>query len=255
MIRAALLFWLLLVTVPVAHGEETLVSGLSQTRVSITARFEGSEILVYGAVKRTSPPPAEPRLDVIVTVEGPSAPLTVRKKDRSLGLWVNRESVRIAAAPSFYAVATTGPLTEILSATEDLRHRISIPRAIRSVGIAAEAADSSRFTEALIRIREAEGAYVLADGTVALTEDTLLRTDVALPANLTEGLYSVRIFLLRGGVVIDSNTSTITVRKEGLERWLTNLAHQQPLAYGLLSLLIAVVAGWAASAAFRFIRV
>ena len=41
---------------------------------------------------------------------------------------------------------------------------------------------------------------------------------------------------------------------EGLERWLTNLAHDQPLIYGLLSLLIAVVAGWAASAGFRFLR-
>lgn len=255
MIRAALLLGLLLFAPPGARAEETVVSGLSQNRVSITARFDGSEILVYGAVKRTAPPPASPRLDVIVTVEGPSAPLTVRKKDRRFGLWVNDESVRIDSAPSFYAVATTGRLSEILSSTEDLRHRISIPRAIRSVGIAAEAADSPRFTEALIRIREEEGAYVLAETTVALTEATLLRTDVALPANLTEGLYSVRIFLLRGGVVIDHTTSTIIVRKEGLERWLTNLAHQQPLAYGLLSLLIAVVAGWAASTAFRFIRI
>jgi hypothetical protein len=54
--------------------------------------------------------------------------------------------------------------------------------------------------------------------------------------------------------VIDSLESTINVRKEGLERWLTNLARQQPLIYGLLSLLIAVVAGWAASAGFRFLR-
>ncbi len=47
---------------------------------------------------------------------------------------------------------------------------------------------------------------------------------------------------------------TIDVRKEGLERWLTNLARNQPLIYGLLSLAIAVVAGWGASAAFRYIR-
>lgn len=255
MIRAALALLLLFTLPPPAGAQETVIAGLSQSRVSITARFEGSEILVYGAVKRDSPPPAGPPLDVIVTVEGPSLPLTVRKKDRHLGLWINREAVRIDAAPSFYAVATTGLLSDILTATEDLRHRISIPRAIRSVGIAAEAEDSPRFTQALIRIREESGAYRLTQGAVSLTEATLLRTDVALPANLTEGTYSVRIFLLRGGQVVDTNTSTIIVRKEGLERWLTNLAHQQPLAYGLLSLLIAVVAGWAASTAFRFIRI
>lgn len=254
MIRALLFVLLILVMPAAAPAQETVVVGLSQNSVSITARFDGSEILVYGAVKRTSPPPAAPPLDIIVTVEGPSLPLTVRKKDRHFGLWINSEAVRIDSAPSFYAVATTGPLTDILSATEDLRHRISVPRAIRAVGISSEAADSPRFTEALIRIREASGAYRLSEGAVSLTEATLLRTDVALPANLTEGSYSVRIFLMRGGQVVDSNLSTIEVRKEGLERWLTNLAHQQPLAYGLLSLLIAVVAGWAASAGFRLIR-
>jgi uncharacterized protein (TIGR02186 family) len=254
MIRAAALLLLLLAGATATRAEETVVVGLSQSSVSITARFDGSEILVYGAVKRTSPPPAAPPLDVIVTVEGPSLPLTVRKKAQRFGLWINSASVRIDAAPSFYAVATTGPLTGILSATEDLRHRISIPRAIRAVGISSEAEDSPSFTEALIRIRETSGAYRLSEGAVSLTEATLLRTDVALPSNLTEGSYSVRIFLMRGGQVVDSNTSTIEVRKEGLERWLTNLAHQQPLIYGLLSLLIAVVAGWSASAGFRLIR-
>ncbi len=36
-------------------AEETIVAGLSQNRVSITAHFDGSEILIYGAVKREAP--------------------------------------------------------------------------------------------------------------------------------------------------------------------------------------------------------
>ena len=233
---------------------ETVVAGLSQSRVSITARFQGSEILVYGAVKRDAPSPDSPPLEVIITVEGPAMPVTVRKKDRRFGLWINSEAVRIDRAPSFYAVATTAPLAKILSETEDLRHRITIPRVLRAVGTAAEAADAPTFSEALIRIREASGAYVVNEGAVTLSEDTLFRTDVGLPANLTEGDYRVHIFLTRGGHVIDTLESSIDVRKEGLERWLTNLAHQQPLIYGLLSLAIAAFAGWAASAGFRFLR-
>jgi uncharacterized protein (TIGR02186 family) len=235
-------------------GPERVVAGLSQDSVSITARFEGSQILIYGAVRREAPPPASPSLEVIVTVEGPSEPVTVRKKNRTFGLWINTEAVEVNAAPTFYAVATTGPLDEILSQTEDLRHRISIPRAISAIGIASDAEQAPRFTEALIRIREAEDAYVIANDTVRLTEATLFRTDIALPANLTEGDYRVRIFLLRGGTVVDAYESQIGVRKEGLERWLANLAHNQPLAYGLLSLAIAVLAGWGASAGFRLIR-
>ncbi|MGY9050357.1 MAG: TIGR02186 family protein, partial [Rhodobacterales bacterium] len=33
-----------------------------------------------------------------------------------------------------------------------------------------------------------------------------------------------------------------------------NLSREQPLSYGLLSIAIAVAAGWGASAAFRMIR-
>jgi uncharacterized protein (TIGR02186 family) len=233
---------------------ERVVAGLSQSSVSITAQFQGSEILVYGAVKRETPAPEGPPLQVIVTVEGPATQVVVRKKDRVFGLWVNRESVTIDRAPSFYAILTTAPLSEVLSDTEDLRHRISIPRAIRAVGVAAEGLDAASFTESLIRIRETSGAYGLYPGAVTLTQDTLFRADVALPANLTEGDYRVRIYLTRGGTVVDSLESVIDVRKAGLERWLTNLAHNQPLIYGLLSLLIAVLAGWAASAGFRFLR-
>lgn len=257
--RALLPVWLLLMALAsgpaqAQDGSERVVAGLSQSNVSITARFEGLQILIYGAVRRDAPPPEDPPLEVIVTVEGPSEPVTVRKKSRVFGLWINTEAVEINAAPTFYAVATTGPLDEILSQTEDLRQRISIPRAISAIGIASDAAEPARFIEALIRIREADHAYLIARDDVLLTEATLFRTDIALPANLTEGDYRVRIFLLRGGAVVDEHLSQIDVRKEGLERWLTNLAHNQPLAYGLLSLLIAVLAGWGASAGFRLIR-
>lgn len=249
MIRALLI--LLCLASPAAA--ETVVAGLSQNRVGITANFDGSEIIVYGAVRREAPPPAGP-LDVIVTVEGPAAPVTVRRKERVWGIWVNTAAVRIRAAPSFYAIATTGPLEAILSETENLRHRIAVPRAIRAIGASADAEDAPAFTDALIRLRTGAGAYGVATGAVMLTADTLLRADVALPANLTEGRFRVRVFLLRDGAVVDHLETAIDVEKQGLERWLHRLAYDNPLAYGVLSLVIAVLAGWAASAAFRAIR-
>ncbi|MDP4033656.1 MAG: TIGR02186 family protein [Pseudorhodobacter sp.] len=254
MIRLAII-WLLLALPALAQTDtEQIVAGLSRNRVSITANFDGSEILIYGAVKRESPAPAGPRLEVIITVEGPALPQIVRRKDRRFGIWINAAQVTINRAPSFYAVTSTGPLDRILSNTEDLRHKITIPRAIRAVGISAEAEGAPQFVEALLRIRANEGQYIKAEGAVILTDDTLFRADVALPANLTEGDYRVRIFLTRGGVVVDALEHRIGVQKEGLERFFANLAHDQPLVYGLLSLVLAVAAGWGASAGFRLIR-
>ncbi len=249
MIRAAL-FGSLLASPAVA---EEIVAGLSQNRVSITADFDGSEILIYGAVKRDAPAP-EGRLEVIITVEGPQTPLVIRKKSRIAGIWINRDQVTIDASPSFYAVATTGPLTEILSDTDDLRHNITLPRVIRAVGISAEAANAPDFVEALLRVRRAEDRFRVMEGLVQFTEATLFRTDVVLPANLIEGQYTVRMFLTRAGNVVAVKERVIGVRKEGLERLIFTMASEQPLAYGLVSLLFAVVAGWGASAAFRLVR-
>ncbi|EAR52406.1 hypothetical protein OG2516_08012 [Oceanicola granulosus HTCC2516] len=243
----------LLLLAPAARAE-TVVLGLSQNEVAITATFDGSEILIFGAVRRESPVPDGAALEVVITVAGPSERLVVRRKDRVAGIWMNTEGMVIDAAPSFYAVATTGPLREVVTWTEDLRHSISIPRAIRAVGDIEGISDPRSFREALIRIRAAAGDYQVLEETIDLEEDTLFSTSISLPANLTEGNYATRIFLTREGEVVDSYEAVIAVQKVGLERWLHALSQEQPFVYGLLSLVIAISAGWGASAAFRALQ-
>lgn len=247
-----LLVLLMLIALPVRAEE--VVLGLSSDSVSISTNFDGSEILIYGAVKREEAIPEGPPLQVIVTVAGPSHPITVRRKDRRFGIWVNTDAVEVDAAPSFYAIATSAPWAEVLSETEDLRHKVSIPRAIRSVGAPMTVADSQSFSEAVIRIRSANGLYQLMENAVNLRQSTLFSTRIAMPAALTEGDYATRILLTRDGKVVADYETTIDVRKVGLERWLYSLSRQQPLLYGLMSLAIAIAAGWGASAAFRMLR-
>lgn len=250
----SILLSLLLGLVALSAQAEEVVLGLSRDQVSITTRFDGSEILIFGAVKRETPIPEGSPLEVVITVAGPSEPIMVRKKDRVLGIWVNTEAVEVDLAPSFYAVASTGPLGKILSDVEDLRHKITVPRAIRSVGAPDTVKDSAAFTEALIRIRENRDLYQSLEGAVALDQQTLFRTAIQLPANLTEGDYNTRIFLLRDGRLVSTYETSIDVRKVGLERWLYTLSRNQPILYGLMSLAIAIAAGWGASAVFRLIR-
>lgn len=251
MMRALLLALWALVTP--AAAEETVVLGLSQDRVAITTQFDGSDLLIFGAIRRETAIPDGP-LDVIVTLAGPSRPVVVRRKERRFGIWVNTVAVPLVAAPAFYAVASSAPLADILTATEDLRHAVTIRRAIRDVGAAAVAPDVENFTEALIRLREQQGTYQRLDGAVRIDQATLFRVQIALPSALIEGAYPTRIFLVRDGVVIAREDAVIVVRKEGLERALYAMSREQPLLYGLLSLAIAIVAGWGAAAAFRAIR-
>ena len=249
---AKIFFVLLTLCGPVSAQD--IVLGMSKNEIGITAFLNGSEILIFGALKHESAASSAGDLDVVVTIASPRDPVTVRRKDKRLGIWVNVEAFDVDLAPSFYAVATTGPFDRVVSEASDLWHQISVRQLIRAVTVPSSTNNKDQFTEALVRVREEQGLYQMLPGSVQLQEQTLFSTSVSLPSNLVEGAYSARIFLMRDGEVVSQYQTSIDVQKVGIERWLYNLAHERPVAYGLLSLAIAIFSGWVAAAAFRLLR-
>jgi uncharacterized protein (TIGR02186 family) len=244
---------LVLLAGPLA-AQESVVTGLSTSNIALTADFNGSELLVFGAIRRDGPvaPDVAP-LDIIITIKGPPRAVTVRRAERRFGIWVNTESVTVRQAPSFYAIATTRPLDELLTETERLRYGIGMDQAVRRIG-GTMIADPTPFTEALIRLKREDGSYALLNDEVKVTEATLFQTRIEMPANLVEGDYAAEFFLVRDREVISSGATIISVEKAGIERWLYNLSRNEPLAYGLMSVALALAAGWLAAAAFRLAR-
>ncbi|MFO1208464.1 MAG: TIGR02186 family protein [Amaricoccus sp.] len=248
---AALLFLAFAPALPLA-AQEAVIPGISTDSISLTTRYTGSQLFVFGAVWRTEPLPKGNPLDIVITVKGPPKGVTVRRKERRFGIWVNAESVRVRQVPSFYAVATNRPLDAILGETERLRYGIGMDQAVRQVGGSLE--DAAPFTAALVRLREENGAFAQLDGQVAIAQETLFQTRVDMPANLVEGDYLAEFFLVRDGEVISSAHTTVRVEKTGIERWLYNLSRHDPLAYGLMSVALALAAGWLAAAAASLVR-
>ena len=241
-----------LIASPLAAQEDVVVD-LSQNRVDITATFAGSNIFVFGAVKREAPlPEGTGPLDVAIVIEGPLETVTVRKKEKKLGIWVNSESVDIHEAPSFFTIATTRPLSEILNEGDRRDYAIGLDFAVRPQGPTEEGVET--FAQAVSRIRQAEGLYTQREGIVNLSEEILFEADIQLPANLVEGDYNARIYLVRNKNIVSDASVEITVRKAGLEAWLYNLSREYALLYGLLSIFVALAAGYAASEIFRRLK-
>lgn len=235
--------------------QEHVIGALSQNSVQITANFNGSEIWVFGAVRRDAPIPTDKGpLDVIVTVRGPNEKVTVRKKSRVLGIWVNTKSLEIDVAPSFYTIATTRPLNEIITPVERFRYGLGFDNAIQVYGTPDLVDDPQEFRNAVVRIRKNNLLYSQQEGTIDLDQETLFRTKIALPSNLVEGFYTARMFLVRDGEVINVTNSTIDVRKTGLEKLIYLTAHTRPKLYGIVSIAVALFAGWLASFVFQLLR-
>ena len=245
-----LFLWIGLLFGATVATAQSIVTDLSQNDVAITANFDGSQIFIFGAVKSAIMPDVNAApLDVIIEVAGPSAPVEVRKKVHKFGIWVNGPAVEITQAPVFYSLAGTRPVREILSDEERAKYNIGLDYVVQaSDDIAPE------YKDALIRIRQERGTFAKLESPVKLSEQTLFTTKVNLPSNLVEGDYTASIYLVRDQAVVASSVSEITVRKAGMERWIYNLAHEKPLIYGLLSLLVALVAGYGASTIFRLMK-
>jgi hypothetical protein len=61
----------------------------------------------------------------------------------------------------------------------------------------------------------------------------------------------VDVILFRGGRPVARRSRDLTIEKVGVERVISGFARERPWAYGVISVSIALAAGWAASAAFR----
>jgi len=238
-----------------AAAQETVVTGVSTDNIGLNATFDGSDLFVFGAIRRDAPiAPGTDPIDVIVTIKGPPRTIKVRHKERRLGIWMNTDSLSVRQAPSFYAIATTRPLGDILSETERLRWQIGMDEAVRRVGGHDTIEDTTVYTDALVRLKEGTGSYQQHDGSVLVAEETLFQTSFRMPANLVEGDYVAQFFLARDRAVISSGTTVIRVQKTGIERWIYNFSRNRPFFYGLASVAAALICGWLAAEGFRLAR-
>ena len=221
-----------------------LVADLSEHLVAITTGFAGANVLLFGAVDGPG--------DVVVVVRGPARSLIMHRKSRLAGIWVNTASMTFDSVPSFYATAASRPLAEIAGAVVRARNQIGLdslplplPHAKASENIANE------WRAALKRNKQRQGLYTSAVGRVSFLGNQLFRTDIFFPANVPTGAYQVQVYLLRDGEVVGAQTTPLVVSKIGLEAEIFDFAHNQSALYGVIAILVALMAGWLAHVAFR----
>lgn len=247
---------------PPAAPPASVSATLTETDVRVTSGFTGAKISVYGAVFDPTGRPS----DVVVVVRGPTQPVRIARKVRVSGFWLNSRPVVFEGAPGFYRAASTRPLQDItrfgqlrklglgldhLAIAAPAERRIETRYGVRDMVVSSLGDDYYRWRGAVVRLKQAAGLYSAdADG-VTFVDKGLFLARVDLPAQAPIGQYTARVILFQDGKPVSDRTLPLKVEKVGLERAVYLFAHQRPWSYGLVSALIALGAGWAASRAFR----
>lgn len=222
---------------------EGLVADLTSHLVAITTGFTGASVVLFGATDGPG--------DVVVTVRGPDREMTVRRKSRLAGIWVNTEEVRFPSVPSFYAVAASRPLEQIVSPASAAFYHLGVP----SLKMEAETTKPPDivevFRQALVRAQQQAALFVNSVGKVDFLGERLFRTTIMFPANVPTGTYLVEVFLVRDGDIVTGQTTPLVVSKVGVDAEVSEFAGRQPGLYGAIAVMTAMMAGWLASLPFR----
>jgi uncharacterized protein (TIGR02186 family) len=187
----------------------------------------------------------------VVVVRGPSQTELVRRRDRILGLWVNRFTAKISDAPVYYHIASTRPLDQIATPVMLERHRLGINHLGMSVRRKDDERSDEDYRQAVLRIKKNHRLYEEQGAKISLLGGRLFRTEMTFPANVPTGIYTAEVYLVKDGEIASAQTTPLIISKTGVGAEIFDIASRHAALYGLGAVIIAMAAGWLAAAAFR----
>ena len=247
--RAAALVFLSLALM--AQAKPVLVPDVSARQIEIRYSFTGAQLLLFGAIlyPRGRVPEHDP--DIAVVLRGPVQPILVREKQKVAGIWMNADSNRFRSAPSYYAVASSRPVSDLLDERTASIYELGLGNLQLSPGGGALPEKERRFEAGLLDLRKRAGLYSENPRGVEISDRVLYRAVITIPSQVPVGTYTAETFLIDRGKVIAAATRDIQIDKSGFELFVALAARRHSFLYGLTSVALSLALGWAAAAAFR----
>ena len=234
-------------------SRETMEIGTSTSEIAITSDFAGADLTIFGALSNTDQLLlAIGQYDIVVVLEGPRENATVRRKERVFGIWINTRSMTFEHVPQAYSLSSTRAVDNITAPLELSDRGIGVDHIpLTPVGFVGNVADVPEFRQAFRSLQSAGGLYESDPAGVRFVSSTLFKATLRIPADVPNGVHTVHAYLFKSGKFLAEKYLPLRVVKTGIEQTITDAAHQQPILYGVFSVLLALVTGWAASFIFR----
>jgi uncharacterized protein (TIGR02186 family) len=234
-----------------AADKPVLVPDISARQVQIRYSFTGAQLLLFGAVVYPGGRPPGRAPDIAVVLRGPVQPILVREKQKIAGIWMNADSNRFRSAPSYYAVASTRPISDLVNERTAAIYELGLDNLQLSPGGGALPEKERRFEAGLLELRRQQHLYYEDPRGVEISGGVLYRATLAIPSPVPVGTSTAETFLIDRGRVLAAATRDIEIDKSGFERFVALAARRHSFLYGMTSVVLSLALGWVAAAAFR----
>jgi uncharacterized protein (TIGR02186 family) len=227
-----------------------LTAKANHDHISIDFFYHGSSVSVRGE--------SDPNTDLVIKITSPEGHQVLKQKGKVGGvLWMNVGQLKFEHTPNFYEVFSTKKLDEMLSREEMEKYTIgytALQKHVEIVPVANEEEKAKWFDE-FVKFKEASKVYTSSAGKITTTTTTDGRQEYYIltdwPYQAAPGDYLVTVYAVKNGKIVEKAESKVNVEQVGLVKTLATMAKNKAAFYGILSVGIALGAGFGVGLVFR----
>ena len=211
-------------------------------QIFIGATYNGTDISVSGQV------PAE--TEAVIRITGHEENSSLKKKGRAMGvLWMNLGSVEFHNIPGVFLFYKS-------KQTDDQQvGEIDISAVRRKVEIVSEYQDKDALFEEFVKLKKKSGLYSTVENGIHYENVNngmkAFSASIKLPSALPQGDYKLEVFALARDGIAGYAKKDLNVKQTGMPAFIASLAFDHGTLYGILSVIVAIIAGLLTGTIFK----
>ena len=235
------IFILLVLAAFIAQADNTsaatLTMDINPAIVEIGTFYNGTTITVKGQL------PAQ--AEAVIRLSGQAEELHLKRKGKIGGLlWMNVSDLTFDNAPRVYMVMTGKGLTDLDNSPA---RNLGLPALKNRIEISPESNDNDFLLEEFIRLKTKQGLYSkTSDGISYGPEKDGLKSyeaTISIPSSMQQGDYTVDVAVVQDGTLLATTSKALPLKQTGLPEKISKMAYGHALMYGIMAVVIALMAG------------
>lgn len=233
-----------------APASAMLTAKANHDHITIDFFYHGSSVSVKGE--------SDPGVDLVIKMTSPEGHQVLKQKGKVGGLlWMNVGQLKFEQTPNFYAVYSTKKLDDILNKEEQEKYVIGYPALEKHVAVApvTNEEEKAKWFDEFVKYKEESRVYASSYGKIETKvnaqghQEYFILTD--WPYQAAPGDYVVAVYAVKNGKVVEQAEAKVNVEQIGVVKTLATMAKNSAAFYGLLSIGIALGAGFGVGLVFR----
>ena len=243
---AVMLFAIVTISFLFSGGRSwALTTQVTPQDIPIKLLYHGAKISIQGQCDAND--------DLIVRINTDPAEMHMKFKGKAAGIfWMKIGDISFEHVPAAYLLYSSGDLASMLP--EDVRVKEGIGFESIKAGAVVESSregmDPDRWIDEFIKFKKSEKLFQVQEGSIA-RQNGEYTLDVQWPYQASPGTYNVEVLAVRDGSIVDRAESSLTVVRAGIVEKLSALAFNHAAIYGIIAIIVAMVAGFAVGALFK----